>query len=731
MMQMKRYIGKTSLGRILEKYFLIAFVIMPLILLLPPPLPALSIPDPPPPQTDVHKIYDMDIEQLMNIEVVTATRTRVKLKAVPSAVYVVTAKQIRERGYRTLSEALQDIPGFDFQHTYGIFPDLFHQRGFVGNNQRSLVYIDGIPDNNISENAVLGGTIRFPLMNVERIEIVSGPVTALYGASAFNGVINIITKSGNEPAANEIQAFSETWMSDQYTGGGMAFALNGNGTVHHQDATYGISCYFNKSTGPDFSGVQSLDATGRGYWWSDNYNASSEESYNVMGKIQIGKLRIEMINWQYLQGDGTFANGTYQIDTDRNGFGGSAWDFQNHSLAIGYLWDIRPELSLDSELIVRQTQLLSSSHESYPKIPGPDAYNHPLDVQTVSGYSRPDEEYKLNERFHWEATEQFDNTLGIEMQYLKVPDGYGSYNRISERNMAGYWQGIYHFTPAISGVGGYRFDHNSSYGDVHTYRISAIATPGDTTFKAMFSTGFRAPTPWERYDSTKQRKQNPDLDPETMRSVEVGVGYRFLNSGYIGVEGYYNIIRDIILEVGTTDPNPDPNYAFWNQNRNIGKARVFGVECDSSINLSDRLNLYLNYTYSDGEYSDLPATLIASPTAYGGNAIPDIPKHKINAGVTWYAIPDVSINLRANYVGERKTVQTDPIHKVDDYIIYHANFRWQNVLVKGLYLDLLVRNLFDNRDAFDPGIRTATGEYYPTMQPISGRNIWLTVGYTF
>ncbi|HMZ62307.1 MAG TPA: Plug domain-containing protein, partial [Leptospiraceae bacterium] len=120
---------------------------------------------------------------LEDIEVVTATKTKTKIKDAPAAVYVITADQIRERGYKILSEALQDVPGFDFQHTYGIYPQLVHQRGLVGENNRTLVYVDGIADNNINEFGAIAGTIQFPLQNVERIEIVSGPSSSLYGAN--------------------------------------------------------------------------------------------------------------------------------------------------------------------------------------------------------------------------------------------------------------------------------------------------------------------------------------------------------------------------------------------------------------------------------------------------------------------------------------------------------------------------------------------------------------------
>jgi iron complex outermembrane receptor protein len=677
-------------------------------------------------------IYDMNLTQLMELEITTATRTKVKLKESPSAVYVITEKDIRQRGYRTLADALHDVPGFDFQHTYGIFPDLVHQRGFVGNNQRSLVYIDGILDNNISENAVLGGTIRYPLHNVERIEIVAGPVSSVYGANAFNGVINVITKDGSTTSEKKIETFAGSWMDSDYMGAGGAFALNDRYPGNNGELAYGIGGYYFKADGPDFRGIQNLDENGLGSWWSDAYNNSGEDTYNITAKFSSDRFRVEAMQWQYLQGDGTFANGTYQIDTDRNGFSGSAWDFRNNAISIGYLTDISSKLKLDSEAVVRHTELLSSSHESYPDIPGPDAYNHPEDVSTVYGYSRPDYSYELEERLQWRPTDKFDNTVGIEGIYYDVPEGYGAYERFNYQNYATYAQSIYQMTDMVSLVGGYRFDHNTSYDDAHTYRLSVIGNPGDVTLKALISTGFRAPTAWEMLNETRQRKKNTDLDPERLRSMESGIEYAFAGIGHVGVTGYYNEIRDIILEVQTDDPNPNPEISFWNQNRNVGRAEVIGVEFNSDFTITDRLTIFLNYTFSDsdGEYDHEPQPLIYSPTAHDGSSIPNIPKHKINTGFTFSFVEDLTLHLRANYVGDRETVASNPIAETNQYILYHANIRWENAFWKGFYVQWLARNLFD-ADAFDPGIRTATGEYYPTRHPIEGRNMWISVGYKF
>jgi len=675
-------------------------------------------------------LYSMDLYQLMDMEVTTATRTKMKVKDSPSAVYVITEKDIRQRGYRTLADALEDVPGFDFQHTYGLFPELIHQRGVVGNGQRSLLYVDGILDNNISESSIRGGT-RYPLNNVERVEIVAGPVSSLYGANAFNGVINVITKDGSENPEKKIEGFAGTYMDKDYTGAGGAFALNDRFIADKNKVAYGIGGYYFKSDGPDFRGIQHLDENGRGYWWSDTYNNSNVDTYNVTAKFTTDRLRLEAIQWQYLQGDGTFANGTNQIDTDGHGFTGSAWDFRNNTISIGYLSDINSKLSLDSEAIVRHTELLSSSHESYPDIPGPDAYNHPEDVTTVSDYSRPDYSYELEERLQWQPTDKLGNTLGLEAIYYDVPEGYGAYERFTYQNYATYVQSIYKMTDIISLVGGYRFDHNTSYDDAHTYRFSVIGNPGDVTLKALVSTGFRAPSAWEMLNETRQRKKNTDLDPEKLWSAETGIGYAFGRISNVGVSVYYNEIEDIILEVQTDEPNPNPEIPFWNQNQNVGKADVAGVEFSSDFTPVDWITFFMNYTYSDGRYEDLPGTLISQPTAHDGDAIPNIPKHKANAGFTYSIFHDLTFHLRANYVYERETIQTNPLEEVDPYILYHANIRWENAFIPGLYFQFLVRNLFNTDEAFDPGVRTATGEYYPTEHPLEGRNMWITVGYKF
>src|SRR5450432_1478427 len=142
------------------------------------------------------ELSGLSLESLMNINVISATGYKQKISEAPSTMNVITAKQIEERGYEQLEDALRDIPGIDFIHINGYAPTLIYFRGMYGaENLRALLMIDGIAENNIVGSNDMAGP-AYSLHNVERIEIIWGPASALYGANAFGGVINIITKKG-------------------------------------------------------------------------------------------------------------------------------------------------------------------------------------------------------------------------------------------------------------------------------------------------------------------------------------------------------------------------------------------------------------------------------------------------------------------------------------------------------------------------------------------------------
>jgi len=138
-------------------------------------------------------VFNMSLTELMNVEVVSASKISEPIREVPATVQVITAEQIRDRGYFTLEEALSDLPGFQFRNILG-FNSYVFMRGAPSQNNLILVLVDGIQINELNSGGFYGGG-QYNLSNVERIEVVYGPASALYGTNAVSGIINIITKN--------------------------------------------------------------------------------------------------------------------------------------------------------------------------------------------------------------------------------------------------------------------------------------------------------------------------------------------------------------------------------------------------------------------------------------------------------------------------------------------------------------------------------------------------------
>lgn len=693
------------------------------------------------------------------LKVVTASRSETSFREAPSSIYVITSQMIKERGYRTVMEALQDVPGFQFQRTYGANPDLVHQRGLIGQNQRSLLYIDGQPDNNIADSKIQSGSLNYPLHNVKQIEVVAGPASALYGANAFNGIINVISKqSEGEGKLGHTNLTYGTWNKDfTYTGWSTDFAVNKRYKRSDTDIGFSIAGSFRKSDGPDFRGVQNLTEDFKGYWWSDYYNSSREEGFHLNARFFWNNFRLNVTSWQYLQGGGTFANGTAEIDTNQRGFNGYQRDFRSNLFSTGYLYEFNKMLNFDTELKVRQTDVLSSSRNEY-------VYFDPLNDGTFEelyqdaenamdnlwvylysdnscgnfggncdtvdrGYARPDVAFELSERINFAPNNKFVTQAGIEYADYSTPAAYGSFRKYKYKNIAAYAQQVLRFFPSLTTTLGLRFDHNTIYGDTYNPRISTVYTPTrDLTLKGFASTGFRAPTPSELFFETSFSMENPSLQPEKLFSAEVGGGYRFLKNNYLNLTTFYNKVTNVILEI-ETDISIGQN-KFFKQFRNIGSAKVYGLESTLDIFLIKSIKIYTGYTYTLSEYVELDPKLIKKPIAHDSKNIPGISHHVLQTGITWYIIPTLSWNLRGNFVGRRNNVLTNPEKETPGYGMLHTNIHYFNIYNTGLSANLSVRNILDVK-AWDPGISSGDGSYFPSRHPLEGRNIWFTIGLKF
>jgi outer membrane receptor for ferrienterochelin and colicins len=129
------------------------------------------------------------------LQVTSVSKKAENILYVPATVAVLNSKDFAQRGYKTLEDVLQDLPGFDVIRGNGVGSTNFYQRGYRStSNDRTLILIDGVEENDLVSNTVLIAP-QYPLSDIERVEVIYGPASTLYGANAFMGVINIITKN--------------------------------------------------------------------------------------------------------------------------------------------------------------------------------------------------------------------------------------------------------------------------------------------------------------------------------------------------------------------------------------------------------------------------------------------------------------------------------------------------------------------------------------------------------
>lgn len=139
-------------------------------------------------------IFDMSLEELMSLKVTTVSKKEETITETPQTVIVVTKEDLQKRGYTDIEQVFHDLPGFDISRGTGTEYSNIYQRGYRSNNtNRTLLLVDGVEENDLWSNSAWI-SLQHSLSNIERIEVIYGPASTVYGPNAFLGVVNIITK---------------------------------------------------------------------------------------------------------------------------------------------------------------------------------------------------------------------------------------------------------------------------------------------------------------------------------------------------------------------------------------------------------------------------------------------------------------------------------------------------------------------------------------------------------
>lgn len=606
-------------------------------------------------------LTSLSLEDLMQIPVYGASKFEQKVSNAPSAVTILTADDIQKYGYRTLADLLRSVRGF-----YATYDRNYRYAGIRGfgstgdYNSRILIQIDGHRINdNIYGQGSIGSEFILDLDLIDKVEIIRGSGSSLYGSNAFFCVINVITKKTKDfgqPGAAVSYGSYDTLKGRLSYGrqfdGGANLAVSGSSLY-----SKGQDLYFSEFDDPasDSSGIAK--------------NCDSNQSGNLFGRLNYGHFTLSTA---WVSRDKTIPTASYGTD------------FNNpNSLTVDERWYL--DLNYH-RTVFQQTDITARLFFDEYRYKGQYIYDG-LVNRDISLGQYWGSEFIIYRPF-LEGTHRL--TAGAEFigniaqnQRNEDLDPYVSYLNSTESNQkwAIYIQDEYRVAPWLLINAGLRQDHYPFFGDTLNPRLAFIFQPRDrTTLKLIYGTAFRAPNANELYYEDGYSIQKPQhLDPEKITSYEAILEQRLFSNYRMTVAGFAYQIDDLIRQV--TDPVTEQ--AVF---QNLDKASAKGVELELEGAWDNGLRGNVSYSFQDVTDNITGETLVNSPQHIGKlNLI--VPIYQKN----WF------LGSGIQYLSPRKTLdgsETEAVWLADMTLLARKIYR-------GLDLSLSGYNLF-NQKYMDP-----------------------------
>jgi len=632
-------------------------------------LAGVAVPAEPPKSTaDEPDFTAMSFEDLGTIKVPTvvgASKHEQKLTEAPSAVSIVTAEEIKKQGHRTLADVLRSVRGL-----YVTSDRAYNAIGLRGVNRpgdyggRTLITVDGHRLNDpVYDTAASGTDFLLDVDLIERVEVIRGPGSSLYGNNAFFGVINIITRKGREMKGAELSGSAGSF--DTYSGRvsyGNKFT-NGvellvSGTLY--DSAGDRSLYY-----PEFAAINNGVAEDMDDGWARSAFASiAWKGLSLEG----GWVRHEK-TWPTAAYSTDLAimifNDPHFVTTDERAFANlkfkhafeNEWEFMARAYYDHYHFDgLYPYDYLDTNQPVYLNRDFAQSES----------------VGTELNLTKTLFE---KHRVTAGAEARYDFILDQENFDLDPPETYLDSHE-SASFFSFYAQDEFQAHKNLILNAGVRYDSFSTFGDAVNPRAALIYQPWEpATFKLLYGQAFRAPNAYENFYESTINKRNPDLGPETIRSYEL-VHEQQLNRNWRTTASlFYNDIEDLI---GYREDLNDGLFYFDNLDAVVAKGAEFELEGRWANGLLGRAS----YSFTHTEDSATGERLSNSPDHMG----------KLSLSVPlWLDKVFASAELQA--MSERDTVRGGRVGAV-----WLANATlFSRELVKGLELSASVYNLFNQR----------------------------------
>lgn len=541
----------------------------------------------PPPKSAAVDPSTLDLEQLMKIEIVVAGSKRAQeSRDVASFVSVITAAEIKEHGYRTLADMLRTLPGFyvsnDRNYSYvGV-------RGFgrPGDfNSRILLLLNGLRTNeSVYDLAYIGEEFSVDVDLIERVEVIRGPSSGLYGSNAFFAVINVVTRPGSSVAGTEITTSAASFGT--YSGRASYGHTFANDLDLLVSGTYsdskGRNLYF-----PEYDSPLTNNGVAKG--------VDHEGFHKLLVTASKGDFSFQASNVSREKGlpTGAFAT-TFDDKRTRTTDGLS---LASLSFARALLNGASFSTRLDAG------RYAYDGEYAYTNL----APNKDLVVGEWWGMD-VDAARKIGSRqFLTFGAEYRDNFKQVQKNF--DPEPYVLYSDVENKSTRWgvFGQDEIRLADPLMLYAGVRVDRYEGFGFVTSPRAALIYTPGaKTTFKLLAGRAFRAPNQYELHFSNFQYEANPLLAPENIETLEL-IAQRFIGGGVqVTASAFRNRLTDL------TSQHLDPADSLISF-ENLGEIHSRGLELGLEVNRGHGLSGQLSYSLQRTEDRATGTLLTNSP----------------------------------------------------------------------------------------------------------------------
>ncbi len=634
-------------------------------------------------------LAELSLEELTTVKVGSvygASKHEQKVTEAPSSVSIVTAEEIKFYGYRTLADILRSVRGFyvTYDRNYGyIGVRGFNRPGDFGG--RVLILVDGQQLNEPIYGSAFNMTdFILDVDLIERVEVIRGPGSALYGDNAFFAVVSVITRRGQDVDGGEASGAAGSF--DTYQGRGTIGKKFKNGIELLVSAT-GYT-----SEGPERLYFKEFDTPTQNRGIAQNMDGDQFDSF-------FGRL-----SWRDFTVENAYIRRDKQVPTAS--FGTAFDDPRFHTIDTRYFGNVQYAHRFADDLDVK-----GRLYYDYYSYMGTYPFTNALlnrDLSYAEWWGAEAQASKpLFEKHLVTLGTEFRDDFRLEQRNFNVVPGGTTYldSRPTDTRYALFGQEEFRMFSNVLLNGGVRYDYFSTFGGTVNPRAALIYSPIEkTTFKMLYGQAFRAPNAAEFYYSGTGQEANPNLRPERIQSYELIYEQCLPANLRLTASGFYNHIQDLISQ--TTDPR---NGLMVYEN--IQEAETEGAEFE------------MEGKYAGGWDGRLSYTLQRTTDAGTGEELSNSPRHLAKFNLTAPLYRDKFFTgLELQYTS---TVKTLAGNDAAGFVLVNWTL-FSRRLVKGLEVSLSLYNLLDTKYGF-PGAE----EHRQDIIPQDGRTFRVKLTYRF